>query len=94
VKSGPGASKTPILGEKVTDCGPAVDLQKSAGCKLVPKAELEEGAALPAYPDCCPVYDCENPDDVVYVSSPKSTKITKSARVPKEGSEEPRALEE
>lgn len=55
-----------VLAEEVTDCGPLVDLDKSPGCQLVP----EETNAEAAFPDCCPVYDCEEGAEVVYVAAP------------------------
>jgi len=45
------------------DCGPAVDLEASPGCTLVQSAEELKDKA---FPECCPVYDCEEGTDVVY----------------------------
>ncbi len=57
-----------FLIEEVLDCGPAVDLEQSPGCQLVISAEELKDKQ---YPDCCPVYDCPEGADVVYVNPKK-----------------------
>jgi len=90
VKSGPGASDRPQIAEQVTDCGPRVDLDKSPGCKEI-KEEVKEGEKpiAKSYPDCCPKFDCENPEEVVYLQAAKTTKITQSP-----GKKSPKSLDE
>merc|ERR1712098_129425 len=67
------------LAEEVTDCGPAVDLKATPGCQLL-KGEADPKAN---FPDCCPVYDCEEGVEVKYVEPPKP----KKAEAPGESSE-------
>merc|ERR1712066_1045423 len=55
------------------DCGPVVDLKKTPGCQLL-KGEADPKAN---YPDCCPVYDCEEGTEVVYVTPPSTKKAAK-----------------
>merc|ERR1711937_900943 len=59
------------LAEEVTDCGPVVDLANTPGCTLV-----KEGGADPKaeFPECCPVYDCEEGTEVKYVKTPAQKK--------------------
>jgi len=62
--------KSGRLAEEVTDCGPVLDVEASVGCRLLkdasdPKAE---------YPSCCPVYDCDEGVEPVYVNPPKKKK--------------------
>jgi len=61
--------KSGRLAEEVTDCGPVLDIKNSEGCRILkdasdPKAE---------YPDCCPVYDCDEGVEPVYVNAPKKS---------------------
>merc|ERR1711862_23147 len=70
--------KSGRLAEQVTDCGPAVDLKASPGCQLL-KDEADPKADFPA---CCPVYDCEDPEEVVYVTPPTPKKEEKKAAAP------------
>merc|ERR1712080_645616 len=65
--------KSGRLAEEVTDCGPVVDLKKTPGCQLL-KGEADPKAN---YPDCCPVYDCEEGTEVVYVTPPSTKKAEK-----------------
>merc|ERR1712032_334260 len=65
--------KSGRLAEEVTDCGPVVDLKKTPGCQLL-KGEADPKAN---YPDCCPVYDCEEGTEVVYVTPPSTKKADK-----------------
>merc|ERR1712126_740672 len=65
--------KSGRLAEEVTDCGPIVDLKKTPGCQLL-KGEANPKAN---YPDCCPVYDCEEGTEVVYVTPPSTKKAEK-----------------
>merc|ERR1719150_370226 len=56
--------KSGRLAEEVTDCGPVLDLEATAGCSLIqgeadPKAE---------FPGCCPAYECEEGTEVKYVN--------------------------
>merc|ERR1711942_21704 len=71
--------KSGRLAEEVTDCGPAVDLKATPGCQLL-KGEADPKAN---FPDCCPVYDCEEGVEVKYVEPPKP----KKAEAPGESSE-------
>ena len=64
------------LAEEVTDCGPVIDLKATAGCQIV-KDKADPKAA---FPDCCPVYDCEEGTEVVYVNPPKS-KVQKDSNI-------------
>merc|ERR1712029_629658 len=59
--------KSGRLAEEITDCGPVVDLKATPGCQLL-KGEADPKAN---YPDCCPVYDCEEGVEVKYVEPPK-----------------------
>ncbi|XP_040567774.1 uncharacterized protein [Lepeophtheirus salmonis] len=59
-----------ILAEEVTDCGPLIDLEKSPGCKLM----KEDTDTTAPFPECCPVYDCEEDTEVIYANPPKSKK--------------------
>merc|ERR1712106_97804 len=67
------------LFEEVRDCGPLLDT-KASKCTLVPTDK-----DLP-FPKCCPVYDCEDVEQVVYLSPPKKTsggrKATGPAKAP------------
>merc|ERR1739838_701127 len=73
--------KSGRLAEEVTDCGPVVDLKKTPGCQLL-KGEADPKAD---YPDCCPVYDCEEGTEVVYVTPPSTKKDEKKDLEGKEG---------
>ena len=55
------------LREKVIDCGPAVDLEKTPGCVKIP---IDETHAEKPFPECCPLYDCEEGTKIVYVRGP------------------------
>merc|ERR1712098_509850 len=57
----------------------AVDLKATPGCQLL-KGEADPKAN---FPDCCPVYDCEEGVEVKYVEPPKP----KKAEAPGESSE-------
>merc|ERR1711942_361220 len=67
--------KSGRLAEEVTDCGPVVDLKATPGCVLL-KEEADKKAP---YPDCCPVYDCEEGVEVKYVNTPSEEKKKEKA---------------
>ena len=47
---------------QVTDCGLIVDIDQTPACKLV-----EDKFDVKAdFPDCCPVFDCEEGAQIVY----------------------------
>jgi len=54
------------LGEQITDCGRALDLEKTPGCKVI-KESFDPKAN---FPDCCPVYECEEGTEPVYIQPP------------------------
>merc|ERR1719432_436548 len=62
--------KSGRLAEEVTDCGPVLDIEASEGCRLVKDASDPKAN----YPDCCPVYDCDEGVEPVYVATPKKKK--------------------
>merc|ERR1711931_497860 len=62
--------KSGRLAEEVTDCGPVVDLKATPGCTLL-KNEANKKAP---FPECCPVYDCEEGTEVKYVPTPSKDK--------------------
>ena len=63
-----------FLIEEVIDCGPAVDLASSPGCRAVPPAEDQTERP---FPDCCLQFDCEEGADVKYYE-PESAKTPRS----------------
>merc|ERR1719167_71687 len=67
--------KSGRLAEEVTDCGPIIDLKKSPGCQLLKDASDPKAD----FPDCCPVYDCEEGSEIVYVETPKAEKKKEDA---------------
>lgn len=63
------------MAEEVTDCGPIIDLEKTSGCSLL----KDQYDIKKDYPDCCPVYDCEESADIVYFSKTKKEQPRSSA---------------
>ncbi len=53
-----------------------MDTEQTPGCRLVSSKEELEGRD---FPDCCPVYDCEEGTDVVYVTPPPRDEEPRSA---------------
>ena len=53
------------LAEEVTDCGPVIDTEETPGCVLLP----DEYNVTAGFPDCCPIYDCEEDAEIVYIAS-------------------------
>merc|ERR1739846_185428 len=66
--------KSKRLAEEVEDCGPVIDLQATIGCQLVPEGSPQGANKTAPFPDCCPVYDCEEGTEVVYVNAPETKK--------------------
>ena len=65
------------LAEEVTDCGPVIDVEKTPDCILLKdQYDVKED-----FPTCCPVYDCAEGADIVYVvtkrNDEKGNRITK-----------------
>ena len=59
-----------FLSEEVTDCGPLIDTEKTPECALLEDAYSTEAD----YPDCCPVYECQEGVEIVYKKKAGSSK--------------------
>ena len=47
----------------MTDCGPVIDVEKTPDCQLL----TDEYDVEKEFPDCCPIYDCSEGAEIVYV---------------------------
>ncbi|XP_066961335.1 uncharacterized protein [Macrobrachium rosenbergii] len=58
--------------EKVEDCG--IRPKESPGCKIINEADLEK-----AFPDCCPVYECQEGSALQYPTEEEIQAAAKEA---------------